>query len=449
VHVLRQGRPVAGALLSAFLLSAALLPATPAGATPRPATPATAGPAAATPGILLVPGEFAVEVDGFGFAGRTDEPGAEDTWGSFLPAFEFLEECFVESGSPPVYLAITRRAGGGALGGLVTNLTLYNGAGQTLDIPNSEMRGCGQQIGGPFLTDRYHLTSSLVGYANPAAVRAADGSYDLFSRDGGTGVPFVRKYVAGHGWQGSAFIGGSLQSGPGALRMPDGSARMYAAGHDLALSVGVVTRDRHYLGLTDVGGQIQGRPAAVLLPDRSVAVFVQGVNHLLYEAVWRPDGTFRGWINLGGPVQRTAAGPAAASTGGGRVTVVVNTLPAGMASRSYDPATGWSRWQTLTGLGTGDLGAASPAPGVVDLYVRGYSRTRVRPLFTLRAVNGVWGTWVNLGGGIADSDGGPFAAYSGGGRTDVWLTGSNGLMYQRFRTGNTWSRWITMPPDQL
>jgi hypothetical protein len=54
---------------------------------------------------------------------------------------------------------------------------------------------------------------------------------------------------------------------------------------------------------------------------------------------------------------------------------------------------------------------------------------------------------VNLGGDVGGG-GAPFAAYSGG-RTDVWLTGTNGLIYQRFRTGNTWSRWITIPPDQL
>jgi hypothetical protein len=429
--MLRHGRRPAGALLSTVLLSVVLLPAT---------------SASASLGVQLMPEEFASQGPGnWTIAGRDDTPGAVDTWTVTRSDID-LNGCFPAARNSD-YIAITGRTGGGALGGTVTTLALYNALEVTETFTTADLRTCLSRTGHQLPTDRYHFVDALIPYTNPAAVAASDGSYDLFTVDGrGARAPFVRRYMAGH-WQGSEFVGGLPQSGPGPLRMPDDSANIYYATQDLVLAVGHLGTDHRYFS-EEIGGQIQGRPAAILLPNRTVAVFVQGVNHRLYEAVWLPDGSFRGWVNLGGPGQTPWSGPAAASTGGGRVTVAVNTNLTGLATRSYDPATGWGPWRVLSGKAKGDLGAASPAPGVFDLYVRSFGQTLgIHPLYTRRAVNGVWAPWVNLGGEIGDfGNGGPFAAAARGGRTDVWLTGTDGRSYHRSRT-TTWSPWIGVPPN--
>jgi hypothetical protein len=404
-----------------------------------------AGPAGAEP-FVIVAGEMAAQVGGaFEIAGREEVPGAPESWSVEVTSAE-IGQCFPAAAGGSDYLAITGRAWPDELGGVVHQLAAYTSRQVTARFTSEELRQCLARFGKQLPTDRYRLTSGAIRYTNPAAIRAHHGDYDLFSIDGyGTRAPFVRRYTQGVGWTTSALIGNEPLSGVAPLRMADWSAQLYVAGRDQSLMVGTLTSNWGWLGWTGPGGQIRGRPAPVLLPDGYVAVFVQGINHRLYEAVWRPDGTFRGWINLGGPAQRSWSGPAAASTGGGRVTVVVNTAPTGLATRSYSPAGGWGAWQVISGRASDDLSATSPAPGQIDLYVRGFG-AGTRPLYVRHAVNGLWAPWQNLGGDIGS--GGPFAAVWGG-ESIVWLAGSDTATYQRIRhTTIPWTTWIKIPSER-
>jgi hypothetical protein len=92
------------------------------------------------------------------------------------------------------------------------------------------------------------------------------------------------------------------------------------------------------------------------------------------------------------------------------------------------------------GVTTSDVAAASPAAGVLDIYVRGSS---TGSLVTRRAVGATWGAWQDAGGGLAA---GPWAAVvPGTGRTEVWIQGSDGYMYLRARSSTgVWGAYLRL-----
>jgi len=289
MRVRSLARRLAGVLLPVVL-----------GATLSMAAPVAPPAGAATAGVPLVPAEYAQLVNNFfTIAGRTDTPGAPDSWEADA-LVEDLEACF-SAGSSAGFLAITERDGDGALGGRVLRLALFDGTRELASFSEVEFADCLSHYNVQLPTDRYHLISGPLRHISTAGIRAADGSYDLFSVT--PGVVFDRQYLPGQGWQRQAFVGGGGGPGPSALRMPNGSARVYVTGTNGRLYVGAVTTDRRFLGWQGIGsGRLEGRPYPVLMPDGSVGVYAQGTDHRLWQAVWRPDGSFRGWFALGGPV---------------------------------------------------------------------------------------------------------------------------------------------------
>jgi hypothetical protein len=111
-------------------------------------------------------------------------------------------------------------------------------------------------------------------------------------------------------------------------------------------------------------------------------------------------------------------------------TVLVPTA-SGISQKSWNGGA-WSAWQTLS-LGTAGStgpGAIQGEPAVVataggtDVFVRGADNA----LWANTFKNGVWGSWVNLGGVLSAS---PAAAALGRDRVDVFVRGSDGALFQK------------------
>ena len=99
----------------------------------------------------------------------------------------------------------------------------------------------------------------------------------------------------------------------------------------------------------------------------------------------------------------------------------------------------WSAWQSLGGRASGDIGAASPAPGVGVVFVRGTDGAVWYNEFagtTARVAPG----WHSLGGQLTSGVG---AGSAPGGSTAVVVLGPNGRIYLRTGTWpalGTWTR---------
>jgi hypothetical protein len=116
---------------------------------------------------------------------------------------------------------------------------------------------------------------------------------------------------------------------------------------------------------------------------------------------------------------------------GGRGQIYVKSMTNGVWASAFTP---------IGGTTTSDVAVAAPAAGVVDVYLRTSDGTQ--GMRTRRAVNGVWGAWLNAGGGLAA---GPWAdVVEGTGRTEIWIAGTNAAIYLRKRT-TTWSTWERQP----
>jgi hypothetical protein len=201
---------------------------------------------------------------------------------------------------------------------------------------------------------------------------------------------------------GEESFGGTLVGGPGVAFVPaplgPGTA-LFARGTNNAMY--------QFTGTSwqSLGGALTSRPGAAagalsVTGGEAIDAVVRGSD----GAVWdRELTTVAGpWRGLGGRVL-AGSGPAAVNVGGTLYVLAVGTDGAVWVRHSTDGAH-WSGWQSLGGRGSGDVGVASPAPGVGVVFVRGTDNAVWYNEFA-GTTAGVTPGWHSLGGKLTSGVG--------------------------------------------
>ena len=135
-----------------------------------------------------------------------------------------------------------------------------------------------------------------------------------------------------------------------------------------------------------------------------------------------------GWVPLGGIVVDS---PAATTPAPGRLDVVVRGVDDQLWHKWFD-AGSWSGWEALGGLTT--AGPATTWSGDrFDVFVNGIDGQLWHKWW-----DGAWSDWVPLGGIVVDS---PAAASWGAGRLDVVVRGIDDQLWHKWFDGGSWSGW--------
>jgi hypothetical protein len=238
-------------------------------------------------------------------------------------------------------------------------------------------------------------------------------------------------------------LGGTLVGGPGLDLIPALSGtpwaftEIYARGSNNQLYRSNPTTPWYSLG-----GGLTARPGvaagALSIPGGfAIDVVVRGYDGSTYLS---EIPTRFGWMYLGGPGRTLAgSGPAAVNVGGTLYVLVLAADGSVWVRHSTDPSTNWSDWKSLGGRGSGDVGVASPAPGVGVVFVRGTDGAAWYNEFA-GTTAGVTPGWHSLGGQLTSGVG---AGSAPGGSTAVLVLGPNGRIYLRTETWpalGTWTR---------
>lgn len=182
-------------------------------------------------------------------------------------------------------------------------------------------------------------------------------------------------------------------------------------------------------GTTRLGGPVVGGVAVARSKPGVIFVAGRGVD----GAVWMRDFTRGLWRPMG---LRTDAPPAMAALADGRVLLVAKRLDGTLAVRTFVPATGWGRWESLGPVtftsgpaAAGDGGSVFVAARVAD------GRLAVRR-FDGRAWNG----WSKLAGRMSDANP-SLAVEPGTGVAHLVARGGDGRLWARSKAPTQgWTR---------
>jgi hypothetical protein len=169
----------------------------------------------------------------------------------------------------------------------------------------------------------------------------------------------------------------------------------------------------------------------------AIDAVVRGPDGAVWDRELTPAGT-KPWRSLGG---RTLAGsgPAAVNVGGTLYVLALDTAGTVFVNRSTDGAH-WSGWRSLGGTASGDIGAATPAPGVGVVFVRGPGNAAFFKEFA-GTTPGVTPGWHSLGGSLTSGVG---AGATSHGATYALVLGPDGGIYGR---GGIWphlNNWVKL-----
>jgi hypothetical protein len=174
---------------------------------------------------------------------------------------------------------------------------------------------------------------------------------------------------------------------------------------------------------------IRGRPLIIPVPGNTPRIFARSGTGMVMDL-----GPFAPGTPLS--AQRTTAQPAAVSSGGGRIDLLVRDESRAIRHASWTPS-GWSGWTSLGGIATSRPVVVSDAPGSVWLFVRGTDCA----LWTRHSQAGVWSNWASLGGILTSA---PAAISQGPGKIDVFVRGEDLALWRLERTAAGWGDWATL-----
>jgi stage II sporulation protein D len=358
-----------------------------------------------------------------------DNPRA--SWTGTVTVAE-LAGCFPGLGTVD-QIAVLTRDGRGAWGGRVLSVRLDGHAGgqrTSMVTTGGAIRGCSG-----LLSNYFTFTSGFAQTVTPAAVRdPASGRIDLVTT-GPHNALYHRRFLPGRGWLPWRALGGVVFGPPALVRRPDGSVQAWFRGAGNQLYSAGIAASGAFLGWRRWGGAASTRPYPVVLADGSTLVFFRDTFGGLSYGSWNRAQSLTGWRRLGGALT-AGAGPAAAVSGPGAVTVAVVGSSGAVYTRVHSAA-GWAPWRSIGGAAAGDLAAAGLGAGIVELYVRAPGTGSLR---TAVLLGPAFSGWRERGGALAA---GPFAAAAYG-RVDIFALGASGGAYQRTRT-STWGPWLRLP----
>ena len=147
-----------------------------------------------------------------------------------------------------------------------------------------------------------------------------------------------------------------------------GDIRLFVRGTDGALWT------RSWNGTTwsawgSLGGQLTSGPSAIARPGGIYDVYVRGLDTAYYHKYFTPAGGWSEWERLTEGHFNSAPG-ASYRQGTGEVDVTGVGLNSQLYHGYWAAGQGWSGWSALGGSISGRPSAISPAPGILDVYVR-------------------------------------------------------------------------------
>jgi hypothetical protein len=233
-------------------------------------------------------------------------------------------------------------------------------------------------------------------------------------------------------------LGGSLIGGPGLTFVPapagPGTAA-FARGGNNALYVFTTSWQSLGGGLTSRPGA--GAGALSVTGGEALDVVVRGGD----GAVWDLESTQtsgRPWRSLGGGTL-AGSGPAAVNVGGTLYVLAIRTDGSVWVNRSTDGAH-WSGWHSLGGRASGDVGVATPAPGVGVVFVRGAGNAVYYNEFA-GTTTGVSHGWHSLGGALTSGVGAGSVPH---GSTSVLVQGAGNHIWKRTGTWPKLANWTLL-----
>jgi alpha-galactosidase len=254
------------------------------------------------------------------------------------------------------------------------------------------------------------------------------GVRDLWARaDAGT---FQGSYTATVPAHGVAMLGltgtddvAGTDLGPASDAPAAAGGRVFARGTDGTLREYV---DGTWRGL---GRCILGQPAAYASADGRIDIFVRGTD----DRVWRrtlTGGRWGAWSDLGG---RVADAPGVAFNGPSDWTVFARGSDGLVVARG--PNTGWTGIGGPNGRGVrGRPSAAVDASGAVHVTVR----YRTDEIWERVRTGGTWSQWQNLGGTL---NGGPTLLGTAG-RIYLFAVAADNRLWQRNFVDGAWGGWF-------
>jgi hypothetical protein len=247
-------------------------------------------------------------------------------------------------------------------------------------------------------------------------------------------------------------LGGTLVGGPGLALVPEANCtgcRDYFAAYARGTNNALYQFTDATGGWQSLGGGLTSRPGvavgALSVPGgEAIDVVVRGYDGSAYlnefpviEGGLVP-GPGLGWMYLGGHGRVLAgSGPAVVNVGGTLYVLVLAADGSVWVRHSTNPSANWSDWKSLGGRASGDVGAASPAPGVGVVFVRGADGAVWYNEFA-GTTAGVSPGWHSLGGSLTSGVGAGSAA---DGSTAVVVLGPNGRIYMRAGTWPALGNW--------
>lgn len=183
-------------------------------------------------------------------------------------------------------------------------------------------------------------------------------------------------------------------------------------------------------------GPVLSAPAVTSFGADRIDLFARGTDYTLWHRTFNGT-TWSAWQSLGGGL---SSAPAAAATSNNRIDVVVKGTDNAIYIKSWTASTGWSLYGRLDGSFSSAPALVSVS-GQLELFARDMG---LKLLHRTRSTTGAWTAWASLGGGLSS---GPAAVAPAPGRLEVFVRGLDGLPYQRVKTSTGWSSWASLSPS--
>jgi hypothetical protein len=272
--------------------------------------------------------------------------------------------------------------------------------------PPSSWHGPGTSVGGT-------ITSS------PDVASQGPGKLDLFAR--GTDGALWHRTWSGSAWSNWSSLGGYLKpgSGPGAVSKEWPTVDVFARTSTNGLENWFNNGSTWAGPGTTVTGEITSDPDLAAATVGQLDLFARGTSGSLMHKHWN-GSSWSNWENMGGQLKE-GSGPTAVSKSSGTLDVFGRT-PENTIVNWYFDGTSWhGPGYTVGGNITSDPDVAVPAPGQLDLFVRGTDGALWHKWWS----GTEWSNWASLGGYIKEGTG-PTAVSKETGTEDVFAEGAEG-----------------------
>ncbi len=192
---------------------------------------------------------------------------------------------------------------------------------------------------------------------------------------------------------------------------------------------------------TSPGGLVaSGTGPAVCSSNSSrLDLFVQGTDGQLYEKYTTNGGSsWTSWQSLGAPLGgKLTSSPAATSPASGVINVFVRGSDGALWQRTTtNGGASWSAWASIGGqLASGTGPAVCSQGSSLDVFVQGTDHI----LYYTQWDGTTWSGWHSLGAGLTSS---PGVTSQANGNIDVFVRGTDGALWYREYAGTSWSGWM-------